>query len=84
MVVESTFHVEWQDAFEWLSQEASTVANRLYNLQALNLPNNLQALKHPGCSLDATALASLTGTSSFCRVPDPAGLQSRPLEGDDR
>ena len=29
---------EWQDAFEWLSQEASAVANRLYNLQALNIP----------------------------------------------
>ena len=29
---------EWQDAFEWLGQEASAVANRLYNLQALNIP----------------------------------------------
>jgi hypothetical protein len=29
---------EWQDAFEWLSQEASAVANRLYDLQALNIP----------------------------------------------
>jgi len=29
---------EWQDAFEWLSQEASAVANRLYNLQELNIP----------------------------------------------
>lgn len=29
---------EWQDAFEWLSQEASAVANRLYNLQALSIP----------------------------------------------
>ena len=29
---------EWQDAFEWLGQEASAVANRLYDLQALNIP----------------------------------------------
>lgn len=29
---------EWQDAFEWLNQEASAVANRLYDLQALNIP----------------------------------------------
>ena len=29
---------EWQDAFAWLSQEASAVANRLYNLQELNIP----------------------------------------------
>ena len=29
---------EWEDAFEWLSQEASAVANRLYDLQALNIP----------------------------------------------
>ena len=29
---------EWQDAFEWLGQEASAVANRLYNLQAINVP----------------------------------------------
>ena len=29
---------EWEDAFEWLGQEASAVANRLYNLQALNIP----------------------------------------------
>ena len=29
---------EWQDPFEWLGQEASAVANRLYNLQALNIP----------------------------------------------
>ena len=29
---------EWEDAFEWLGQEASAVANRLYDLQALNIP----------------------------------------------
>ena len=29
---------EWQDAFAWLSQEASAVANRLYDLQALDIP----------------------------------------------
>lgn len=29
---------EWEDAFEWLGQETSAVANRLYDLQALNIP----------------------------------------------
>lgn len=29
---------EWEDAFEWLGQEASAVANRLYDVQALNIP----------------------------------------------
>ncbi len=29
---------EWEDSFEWLSQEASAVANRLYDVQALNIP----------------------------------------------
>ena len=29
---------EWQDAFDWLGQEASAVANRLYDLQALDIP----------------------------------------------
>ena len=29
---------EWQDAFEWLKQESSAVANRLYNLQSIGAP----------------------------------------------
>jgi hypothetical protein len=39
---------EWQDAFEWLSQEASAVANWLYDLQAINIRSRLFGLERQG------------------------------------